>query len=610
VGLGHAGSEASIVSAKLGLSVLCVSSNLDRVCWPSCNPAIGGPGKSQLVSELDAMGGEMAKNADKTYTQIKILNSSRGPAVWARRAQIDKIEYSYEMKRTLESFSNIDLLNAEATDLIISEEKSERRVIGVRVDYGLEFFSNAVVLTTGTFLNGRIITGEWEKDSGRLGDFPSKGITNSLVSLGLKVGRLKTGTPPRIDRKSVDFSQTEVAPGSKKPLWLSFKNEWENRGLSSFKREQLNCYLIYTNEETHNVIRSNLNRLPLFNGRIKSIGPRYCPSFESKVINFKDKERHPLFLEPEGRHTDELYIQGANTSVPVDVQEKFLKTIPALKDVKIIRFGYAVEYDFVFPYQLSSTLELKNVKGLFLAGQINGTTGYEEAAVQGFVAGLNASLIYTKKKEPVIFRRNESFIGVLIDDLVTQEYKEPYRIFTARSEFRLSLRETNSTTRLSKISYNLGILSREEFEIVQKKESLIEEKQELIKSFFVDVDGEKVSLEKKVKQGNTLKKLEEISGLNLETGVYSVDVESFVRVYYEGYLKKEKEDSERMKEIDSIKIPKDFDYDSVPSIRNEARERLKEFKPENLGQASRIAGVMSSDISILMIYLKKFKTKT
>jgi len=606
VGGGHAGCEASLASARMGAKTLLISSNLDRIAWASCNPSIGGPGKSQIVRELDALGGEMGKNTDKTYIQIKNLNESRGSAVQALRAQIDKIEYSFEMKKTLEEQKNLDILNSEVQEILLDKSG---KIAGVRTDYGISYSCKSLVITTGTFLNGRILAGKWEEKAGRMGDRPANSLTTSFINFGLKVGRLKTGTPPRIDGNSIDYSKTEIQEGSKTPLWFSFLNEIKNREENNFLKPQVPCHLIYTNKKTHDIILSEKENLPLFDGTIQSIGPRYCPSFEAKVVNFADKARHPFFLEPEGIHTNEVYIQGANTSVPWQIQEEFVRSIPALQNVKIIRYGYAVEYDFVFPSELKLNLETKKVAGLFLAGQINGTTGYEEAGGQGLIAGINA-VKFLRNEKPFILSRTDGFIGVMIDDLITKDFREPYRMFTARSEFRLKFRQSNSDFRLSKFGFELGLISKEDFELLKEKWKIIDEKVKILKNLVIEKDNDqKIKVENLIKDGKTISEIFENSQERetFETGIISADIEILARIFYEGYLQKEEKYAAKILETEKIKIPKNFNYDSVPSIRKEARERLNEVSPENLGQASRISGVMDADISILAIWIQKLK---
>ncbi|GAB4141694.1 MAG: tRNA uridine-5-carboxymethylaminomethyl(34) synthesis enzyme MnmG [Patescibacteria group bacterium] len=642
VGGGHAGCEACLASARMGAKTLLISGNLDRIAWASCNPSIGGPGKSQIVRELDALGGEMAKNTDKTYIQIKNLNESRGTAVQALRAQIDKIEYSFEMKKTLENQKNLDLINSEVQEILLDKSG---KVSGVRTDYGITYSCKSLVITTGTFLNGKILAGKWSENAGRMGDRPSNSLTNSFINFGLKVGRLKTGTPPRIAGNTIDWSKTEIQAGSETPLWFSFLNEIKNHKNNqqdipiNFPKPQLPCYLIYTNKKTHDIILSAKENLPLFDGTIQSIGPRYCPSFESKVVNFSDKPRHPFFLEPEGIHTNEIYVQGANTSVPWQIQEKFIHSIPALENAKIVRYGYAVEYDFVFPSELKSSLETKKIPGLFLAGQINGTTGYEEAAGQGLVAGINA-VKFLKNEKPFIMNRTDGFIGVMIDDLITQEYREPYRMFTARSEFRLKFRQSNSDFRLSKLGFELGLINKEEFELLKEKWQIIDEKVKILKNltlenilqkkensslkdshlninnqiaktqFIVSEKNKKIKIENLIKEGKSFEEIFENRKdilQDISTGIISADTEIWARIFYEGYLQKEEKYAKKMLELQKIKLPENFDYDSVPSIRKEARERLKEIQPENLDQASRISGVMNADLSILSIWIQKLR---
>ncbi len=625
VGAGHAGCEAALAAARMGCSTLLLTMNMDNVALMPCNPSIGWPAKGHLVREIDALGGEMARNTDKTFIQIRMLNTGKGPAVQALRAQADKKLYGLAMKHTLESQPNLELKQA-----LVEELKLKGKYMEVRTNIGWAYEGKTVVLTTGTSLAGRVIVGETAYPAGRAGEFAAYGLSQSLRNLGFTLGRLKTGTPPRINARSIDFSKTIIHEGSEEPLYFSFNPPREHcfvsppnpvfpLGKPVLWRQQLPCYLVYTNQRTHEIIRANLHRAPLFTGLIKGIGPRYCPSIEDKIVRFADKDKHGFFLEPEGWQTNEVYVQGANTSLPEDVQLAMLRTIPALENVEMMRVGYAIEYDYVPPGQTQATLESKLIPGLFFAGQINGTSGYEEAAGQGLIAGINAAL-KVKRKPPLILRRDQAYIGVMIDDLVTRELTEPYRLLTSRAEYRLLLRQDNADLRLTPIGYRLGLISEERYQAVEQKRRAIDaELKRISRAYFVP--GEKLDsllakhhvspIDRSISALEFLRRPEANYKLLVELGygepglapecAEQVEIEA----KYQGYIERQAAEVERVRRLDEWMIPRGFDYDAVTSLRKEAREKLKHFQPATLGQASRIYGVTPADVAVLLVSLEK-----
>jgi tRNA uridine 5-carboxymethylaminomethyl modification enzyme len=597
IGAGHAGCEAALASARMGFSTCLLTINLDTIGQMSCNPAIGGLAKGHLVREIDALGGEMAKVTDKAGIQFRMLNMSKGPAVWSLRAQADRVLYRLFMKKAVEQQERLDIKQA-LTEKIIAEDG---KVTGVLTTLGIFYGAKAVIATTGTFLKGLVHIGLDNFPAGRAGEVPSVGLSDSLQQLGLKMGRLKTGTPPRIDAKTIDFSRTEPQHGDDPPLPFSHSTE-------RITNPQLPCFITYTNSETHNIIRANLDRSPLYSGRITGIGARYCPSIEDKVVRFAERERHQVFLEPEGLETKEYYANGIPTSLPYDIQVKFVRTIPGLEKAEIMRSGYAIEYDFVYPTQLNNTLETKAVMGLFLAGQINGTSGYEEAAAQGLMAGINAAL-KLQGKEPFILGRHEAYIGVLVDDLITKGTNEPYRMFTSRAEYRLLLRHDNADLRLMDKGYTIGLLDEAVHRNFLEKKQLIQEELQRLKGTRIKY-GEPAKSE-------TLEQLlrrPEIAYGFIEKhspsdGLLTPEIKKQVeiQVKYEGYIQQQMHMAEKLKKIEGKKIPSGFEYSSVNGLSREVLGKLQEVRPENLGQASRIPGITPTAVSLLMVAIERLK---
>lgn len=616
VGAGHAGCEAALAPARMGLKTAIFTISLDKIGYLSCNPSIGGPAKSHLAREIDALGGEIGRNIDKTFIQIRVLNTKKGPAVRSLRAQADKAKYHIEMKKTLENTENLEVIQGMVTEIITEGNKA----VGVKTKEGVEYRAKAVVIATGTFMRGLIHVGETHFSGGRMGELSSEELPLSLEKLGIKLGRFKTGTPPRIDARTIDYSKTEAQPGDTE--LLRFSNRTSDEEIKT--RVQIPCHILYTNKTVHEIIRSNRERSPLFNGTIQGIGPRYCPSIEDKIFRYPDKERHHLFLEKEGYDTNEVYVSGFSSSLPSDVQYKMLNAIEGLENAKIMRYAYAIEYDYVLTEELSYSMENKKIENLFTAGQINGTSGYEEAAAQGIMAGINAAR-KVQGKEPVILDRADSYIGTLIDDIVSKGTNEPYRMFTARSEYRLILREDNADLRLSKIGYEIGLLPKEEYDKVLYKEKIVKEIIGKLEKQHVGSSNPRVNeiLEKygeePVKNGITLfeflrrpavtyQDVKYVSELieNFELGNYIDDIEYQieVQVKYSGYIERSLRMIERHKGLEEKKIPADMDYDSLENIPKEAKDKLKLIGPLNIGQASRISGVSPADIQVLLIYLK------
>lgn len=610
IGAGHAGCESALAAARMGCNTLLLTINLDAVAYMPCNPSVGGPAKGHVVRELDALGGEMGKNTDKTHIQMRLLNTGKGPAVHALRAQADKFAYQHQMKQTIENTPNLILRQAMVEELIVNNGICE----GVITQTGARYQAKAVVLTTGTYLRGKIILGDLQYESGPNNMRPSVRLAYHLKELGFDLVRFKTGTPPRVHKSSVDFDKMEIQPGDPVPRAFSYET-------TEFIMDQLPCWLTYTNEETHELISGNLHRAPMYSGAIEGTGPRYCPSIEDKVVRFNDKPRHQIFLEPEGRHTEEMYVQGLSTSLPEDVQLSMLRSMAGMEHVKMMRPGYAIEYDAIVPTQLWPSLETKMVEGLFTAGQINGTSGYEEAAAQGLMAGINAAR-KVQGKEPVVLGREQAYIGVLIDDLVTKGTNEPYRLLTSRAEYRLLLRHDNADLRLTDIGYEIGLISDERYARFTQKREMIEKEKGRILNTRVRPDNPQVQAILREAGSPELTEVIELAQLlrrpelTYEHIAAMVPVEEPVpadvaeqveiQIKYDGYIRKSLQQVERMKKVEERKIPANIDYHKISGMSKEAREKMDKIRPLNIGQASRISGVNPADISVLMIYLEQF----
>ena len=621
VGAGHAGCEAALACARLGLNTIIFTVSVDSIALMPCNPNIGGSSKGHLVRELDALGGEMGKNIDKTFIQSKMLNKSKGPAVHSLRAQADKQSYTREMRKTLENQSNLTIRQAEVSELITEDVDAEsglKRIKGVKTTSGAVYHARAVVLCTGVYLNSRCLTGDLIEYTGPNGLRAATHLTDSLKNNNIRMFRFKTGTPARVDKRSLDFSKFEVQKGDVPVIPFSFSTKFE-----TVQKDQVECWLVYTNERTHNIIRNNIDRSPMFNGSIEGVGPRYCPSIEDKVMKFPDKERHQIFIEPEGLYTNEMYLSGMSSSMPEDVQYDMYHSMEGFENVHIVRNAYAIEYDCIDATQLNSNLEFMNIDGLFAAGQFNGSSGYEEAAVQGLMAGINAAM-KLKGREPVILDRSQAYIGVLIDDLVTKENFEPYRMMTSRSEYRLLLRQDNADIRLRKIGHEVGLVSDEEYQKTQNRIEAINKEVARLKNTFIG-NSEFVnefllkhgsnSLNSGISLAELIKRPEldydSLKDLDKDRPElpYNVREEVGIEIKYEGYINRQLTQVEAFKKLENKKIPSDIDYNSISNLRLEARQKLSKIKPENVGMASRISGVSPADISVLLVYIESYKRR-
>ena len=614
VGAGHAGCEAALACARLGLNTIMFTVSMDSVALMPCNPNIGGSSKGHLVREIDALGGEMGKNIDKTYIQSKMLNKSKGPAVYSLRAQADKQDYTREMRRVIENTENLTLKQAEVTKLLVEEGK----IAGVQTYSGAVYPCKAVVLCTGVYLKARCVYGEVSNYTGPNGLSAANHLSDSLKELGIELYRFKTGTPARIDKRSIDFSKMAEQFGDEEIVPFSFTNTEED-----IKKEQVSCWLTYTNEDTHKIIRDNLDRSPLYSGNIQGTGPRYCPSIEDKVVRFADKNRHQVFIEPEGNYTNEMYIGGMSSSLPEDVQVKMYRSVPGLEHAKIVRNAYAIEYDCINPMQLKPSLEFKKVEGLFSGGQFNGSSGYEEAAAQGLVAGINAAQKLLGK-EPLILDRSQAYIGVLIDDLVTKETHEPYRMMTSRAEYRLLLRQDNADVRLTPIGHEIGLIAEERYTQFLHKQQAVKEEiarvekvtvgankkvNELLESYGSTPLNSGATLAELIRRPELKYEYLEAIDKNREPLTKDIVEQVNIQLIYAGYIKRQLKQVEQFKKMEKKKIPQDIDYDDIYSLRLEAKQKLNQIRPESVGQASRISGVSPADISVLLVYLEQYHHK-
>lgn len=611
VGGGHAGCEASLAAARKNHKTLLVTGNIKNIADMPCNPSIGGSAKGIVVREIDALGGEMGKNADKSLLQIKMLNNKKGPAIQALRAQADKITYPKNMLKTLNNTPNLTIKEAIVENLIVEDNK----IKGIILEDGTTIFAKAVILTTGTYLKADILVGDTRRREGPHGEKPSNYLSENLKKLGFKIKRLKTGTPPRLEKSTINFEKLRVENGDKEPLTFSFDNE-----PIYDVNNQIPCHLIYTNKKTHEIIKQNLSKSSMYGGLddIEGIGPRYCPSIEDKIVRFSDKERHQLFLEPESIYYDDMYLQGFSTSMPYDIQEQMVHSLEGLENAKILKYAYAIEYDAIYPNQLKQSLETRIIENLYTAGQINGTSGYEEAACQGLIAGINAAL-KLENKEPLILKRNEAYIGVLIDDLITKGIRDPYRLLTSRAEYRLLLRHDNADLRLRKYGYEVGLISKEKYDKLIQKENNINEIIELLKNNKITPKKEINDYLVKnnstpIKDGISLFQLLKRPEIKINNIKEFIELKKYTKeeleqveiiIKYEGYIEKANREAKKMLELEEKKIPEDLDYDKIKNIASEARQKLKEVKPTSIGQAIRISGVNPADISIMMVYLKK-----